>query len=265
VAKVALVTGASAGIGRAAADRLAGAGWTVLGASRRGTAGAGWEGVVADVDDDTSVRSCLDSLLAAHGRVDALVLAAGWGLAGAVEHTPMADARAQFETNFWGCVRVVQAALPAMRAQGSGRIVLVGSLLGLIGVPFQAFYAATKFALEGYGESLAYEVAPFGIHVTILEPGNIRTEFTASRRDVEAGGDDPYAAAVAKAVGRMEKDEAGGADPERVAAAVERVLAARRPPRRLPVGKLEERAGVFAKRLLPFRAFEAAAKPSLGL
>lgn len=264
--EVVLVTGASAGIGRATADRLAGGGWTVVGASRRGTGGAGWQGVVADVDDDASVRACVDSLLSAHGRIDALVLAAGWGLAGSVEHTPIADAKAQFETNFWGVVRVLQAALPVMRAQGSGRVVLVGSLVGLIGVPFQAFYCATKFALEGYGESLAYEVAPFGIHVTIVEPGNIRTEFTASRRDVAGpDGDDAYAAAMAKAVGVMERDEAGGADASRVAATIERVLGARRPPRRTSVGKIDERAGVFAKRLLPFRVFEAAAKPSLGV
>jgi NAD(P)-dependent dehydrogenase (short-subunit alcohol dehydrogenase family) len=266
MAKVVLVTGASAGIGRATADRLAGAGWTVVGASRRGSGGQGWRGVVADVDEDDAVEACVAGVLAEQGQLDAVVAAAGWGLAGAVEHTPIADARAQFETNFFGVARVVRAALPAMRARRSGRIVLVGSLVGLIGVPFQAFYSATKFALEGYAESLAYEVAPFGIHVSVVEPGNIRTGFTAARRDVAApAGDDPYAGAAAKAVGRMERDEAAGAAPDRVAATIERVLASRRPPRRVSSGKLEERAGVFAKRVLPFRAFERAARSSLGL
>ena len=113
-------------------------------------------------------------MLAGHGRLDAVVACAGWGLAGAVEQTPMADAQDQFETNFWGAVRVVQQALPAMRRQGRGRIVLMSSIGGIVGHPFQAFYSASKFALEGYGEALAYEVAPFGIQVTLVEPGNVR-------------------------------------------------------------------------------------------
>src|ERR1700683_2009538 len=89
------------------------------------------------------------------------------------------------ETNFWGAVRVVQHALPVMRAQGGGRIILISSIGGIIGLPFQSFYSASKFAMEGYGEALAYEVAPFGVQVTLVEPGNVATEFTGSRRDVE--------------------------------------------------------------------------------
>ena len=265
--KVVLITGASAGIGRATADRLSAAGWTVVGASRRGTASGGWQGLVMDVDDDESVAKGVAGVIAEHGRLDAVVAGAGWGLAGAVEQTPIADAKDQLETNFWGAVRVVHAALPAMRTQGAGRVVLMSSIGGVIGIPFQAFYSASKFAMEGYGEALAYEVAPFGIDVTIVQPGNVRTDFTASRRDVRPAGDgnDPYAAAVAKAVGVMERDEQNGAAPEVVAATVQRVLEARRPPRRVSVGKAGERVGVMAKRLLPYRVFEKAAKGSLGL
>ncbi len=266
--KVVLITGASAGIGRAIADRLAGAGWTVVGTSRRGTGGAAWQGAVMNVDDDGSVATGVAEVLAAHGRLDAVVACAGWGLAGAVEQTPIADAKDQLETNFWGAVRVVQAALPAMRKQGGGRIVLVGSIGGVIGIPFQAFYSASKFAMEGYGEALAYEVAPFGIDVTIVQPGNVKTDFTSSRRDVkppESGDADPYAAAVAKAIGVMVRDEQNGAAPDAVAVSVARVLEARRPPRRVSVGKAGERVGVIAKRLLPYRVFEKAAKSSLGV
>jgi len=161
-------------------------------------------------------------------------------------------------------VRVVQAALPSMRARGGGRVVLVSSIGGLIGIPFQAFYSASKFALEGYGESLAYEVEPFGIHVTLVEPGNIKTEFTAARRDVEPS-DDTYRAAVHKAVSLMERDEQNGAPPQSVAAAIDKVLNAARPPRRISVGKAGERVGIAAKRLLPYRVFERAAKGSLGV
>jgi NAD(P)-dependent dehydrogenase (short-subunit alcohol dehydrogenase family) len=269
-----LVTGASAGIGRACADDLHAAGWAVTGASRRGTtssrsgtASGGWGGLVMDVDDDDSVRAGVAGMLAAGGRIDALVACAGWGLAGAVEQCTIAEAKAQLETNFWGCVRVVQQVLPAMRAQGSGRIVLMSSIGGVIGIPFQAFYSAGKFALEGLGEALAYEVAPLGVQVTLVQPGNVKTDFTASRQlaQAAAGGDPVYGAALAKAVGLMERDEMNGVPAADVAAVVRRVLEARRPPRRVSVGKAGERVGLLAKRLLPFRAFEAGARSSLGV
>jgi NAD(P)-dependent dehydrogenase (short-subunit alcohol dehydrogenase family) len=263
---VAIVTGASAGIGKACADRLAAAGWSVTGASRRGTASAGWTGLVMDVDSDSAVRDGIGGVIERAGRIDALVAAAGWGVAGAAEYTTIAEAKAQFETNFWGCVRVVQAVLPQMRSQGSGRIVLISSVGGVIGIPFQAYYSASKFALEGFAEALAYEVAPFGVHVTLVQPGNFATDFTASRKMAQGGeGDAAYAAAMTKAVSAMERDEANGAPPPQVAATVQRVLSARRPPRRVSVGKAGERVGIIAKRVLPYRVFEAAAKGSLGV
>ena len=272
--RVVLVTGASAGIGRACADRLAAAGWAVTGASRRGTSSGRWAGLVMDVDDDEAVAAGVRGILAEHGRIDAVVTAAGWGIAGAVEHTTVAEAKAQVETNFWGSVRTVQAVLGPMRDQGSergsgrggGRIVLLSSIGGVLGIPFQAFYSASKFALEGLAEGLAYEVEPFGIHVTLVQPGNIATDFTASRqRAAAAAGDPVYAAALAKAVGVMERDEANGAPAGDVAAVVQRVLDSRRPPRRVSVGKPGERFGLVARRFLPFRLFEAGAKGSLGV
>jgi NAD(P)-dependent dehydrogenase (short-subunit alcohol dehydrogenase family) len=265
-ARVVLITGASAGIGQQAADRLHRDGWTVVGASRRGTASGGWTPLVMNVDDDESVDAGVRGVVAAHGRLDAVVACAGWGLAGAVEQTPIAQAKEQLETNFWGAVRVVQAVLPSMRERGSGRIVLVSSIGGIVGIPFQAFYSASKFALEGYGEALSYEVAPFGIQVTLVEPGNVRTEFTASRRDVvPPEGADPYAAMVGKAVGVMARDEADGIGPDAVAASIARVLGSDRPRRRVSVAKVDERVGIIAKRLLPYRLFEWGAKGSLGV
>jgi NAD(P)-dependent dehydrogenase (short-subunit alcohol dehydrogenase family) len=268
--RVALVTGASAGIGQACADRLAAHGWTVVGASRRGTGSAGggaeWEGLVMDVDDDGAVAAGVAGVLARHGRIDALVAAAGWGIAGPVETTPLDDVRAQMETNFYGVVRTTQAVLPAMRRQGAGRVVPISSIGGVIAIPFQAFYSATKFALEGWAEALAYEVAPFGVDVTLVQPGNVRTDFTSSRRmAVAPGGDAAYDAATQAAVGRMARDEAEGVGPDAVARVVHKVLEARRPPRRATVGKAVERSGVLAKRLLPHRVFEAAARSSLGV
>jgi NAD(P)-dependent dehydrogenase (short-subunit alcohol dehydrogenase family) len=266
MAKVVLITGTSAGIGRACADRLQGKGWAVVGASRRGTSTGSWTPMVMDVDDDESVRKGVATIVDEHGRLDAVVACAGWGLSGAVEQTPISDAKDQFETNFWGAVRVVTEALPIMRRQGGGRVLLVSSIGGVIGIPFQAFYSASKFAMEGYGEALAYEVAPFGIQVTLVQPGNVKTDFTSSRRDVAVpGGDDTYTAAARKAIGRMEKDEANGVAAKDVAVVVERVLEAPRPRRRVSVGKMGERVGIVGKRLMPYRLFESAAKSSLGV
>ena len=265
MAKVILITGASAGIGRACADRLHQRGWTVVGASRRGSSTAGWSPMVMDVDDDESVKKGVATIVGDYGRLDAVMAGAGWGLAGPVELTPIGEAKDQLETNFWGAVRVVQAALPIMRRQGGGRVLLVSSIGGIVGIPFQAFYSASKFAMEGYGESLAYEVAPFGIHVTLVEPGNVRTDFTSSRRNVATADDDSYSSAVTKAVGLMERDEANGVEPDDVAVVVEKVLTSSRPRRRVSVGKRGERVGIMAKRVLPYRLFETAAKSSLGV
>src|ERR1035437_3345033 len=164
--KVILMTGASAGIGRECAAHLTQVGWTVVGASRRVSSSAGWHELVMDVDQDDSVSAGVSEVIGRFGHVDAVLSCAGWGLAGAAEQTSVAEAKAQFETNFWGSVRVTQALLPIFRRQGHGRIVLMSSIGGGLGIPFQAFYSASKFALEGYAESLAYEVSPFNIHLT---------------------------------------------------------------------------------------------------
>ena len=262
---IVLVTGASAGIGGASAQRLAQSGWTVIGASRRGTSSGQWRGLTMDVDDDASVEKGIASVLGEHGRIDALVTAAGWGVAGAAEQTSTSDAKAQLETNFWGTVRCVHDVLPTMRKQGGGRIVMIGSIGGVIGLPYQSFYSASKFALEGYAEALAYEVGPFDVQVTIVEPGNFKTDFTQERRMVPTPLDDPYAKARDRAISKMEHDEINGADPKGVAETVERVLTTSRAPRRVSVGKFDERFGLLAKRVLPYRFFEKSARGSLGV
>ncbi len=262
---VILVTGASAGIGRKCATHLASAGWTVIGASRRGTSSDSWRGVPMDVDRDRSVERAFEIVDAEYGQLNAVLACAGWGLAGAAERTSLEDAKAQFETNFWGAVRVVNATLPRLRERGGGHVVLMSSIAGILGIPYQAFYSASKFALEGYAESLAYEVAPFNVHVTLVEPGNFKTDFTAARRKVELSVNDPYRGACEKAITVMERDEVNGADPVDVARAVEKILRSKNPPRRVSVGKFDERMGIMGKRLLPFRLFERAAMSSLGV
>jgi NAD(P)-dependent dehydrogenase (short-subunit alcohol dehydrogenase family) len=262
--KVVLITGASAGIGRSCAERLTQSGYTVVGASRRYEAGSPWTTISMDVDSDESVNNGVQRAIADHGGLDAVVTCAGWGLAGAIEQTSTDDARAQLETNFFGTVRVVRAALPSLRARG-GRIIVMSSIGGIIGLPFSGYYSASKFALEGWAEALAWEVKPFGVEVTLVEPGNFRTDFTKSRREVEVTGEDPYLQARHKAISTMERDELKGAQPTAVAVVVEKVLSSSHPPRRVTVGPVGERIGPLAKRLLPSKIFEKASASSLGI
>ncbi|MFN8113192.1 MAG: SDR family oxidoreductase [Solirubrobacterales bacterium] len=253
---VVLVTGASSGIGAAVARDLAERGHAVVGVSRRGEAPAGVHAARMDVDDDESVRTGIAGLLAEHGRLDVVVNAAGYGLSGPVETTTLAEARDQLETNFWGTVRVTREALPALRRAGSGLIVNVSSLAGVFALPFQAYYTASKFALEGWSETLAYEVAPFGVDVTLVQPGNISSDFADGRREATAAGAEPYGTAYRGAIEIMVRDERGAVGSEVVARTVAGVVAARRPPRRITSGSRGERSTVLLRRFLPARVFE---------
>ena len=262
---VVLVTGASSGIGAAVAELLAASGHTVVGASRRGTAPPGVAALRMDVEDDASVQSGVADVLAEHDRLDVVVNAAGFGLAGPVETTPLEEARAQLETNLWGAVRVTRAALPALRASGNGLVVNVSSLAGVFAIPFQAYYSASKFALEGWSEALAYEVQPVGVHVTLVEPGNIRTGFTAGRREATGADDRVYGEAYRHALEIMVRDELAAVGPEVVAQVIAKVVRAQSPPRRVTAGSANERSIVLLRRLLPTRVFERlAARAMLG-
>lgn len=252
-----LVTGASSGIGARCAERLAASGHHVLAASRRGIAPPGCEALVMDVDRDASVGSAL----AQCGAVDAAVLCAGWGIAGAVEDTHADDARAQFETNFFGAHRVVRAVLPGMRARGAGRLVLVSSLAARVPLPYQAMYSASKAALSSYAEALRLELVPFGIHVSCIEPGNFRTGFTGSRR--RAAGwtaASAHAASCEASVRWMEQDEMRAPPPEAVVRRIVETLAHPDPPlRQVVVAQAFERVGAALRAVLPHRLYQALA------
>jgi NAD(P)-dependent dehydrogenase (short-subunit alcohol dehydrogenase family) len=177
--RVALVTGVSSGIGQAIAALLSGRGFQVFGTMRKPNETKGRLGDVElvrlDVRDEESVRSCLRAVLDQAGRIDALVNNAGYALLGSSEETSIEEAKALFETNFFGVLRMTQAALPIMREQRSGRIVNISSVVGFLPAPYMGIYAASKHALEGYSESLDHEVRQFGIRVSVIEPGFTRT------------------------------------------------------------------------------------------
>jgi NAD(P)-dependent dehydrogenase (short-subunit alcohol dehydrogenase family) len=260
---VVLITGASSGLGRSCAERLHARGCRVYGTSRRapenGDSAAGYALIGMDVTSEESVRRAIELILAREGRLDVVLNNAGDGIAGAIEDTSIEEARQQLDTNFFGVLRVCRAVLPAMRRRGAGLIVNVSSLGGLIGLPFQGLYSASKFAVEGMTEVLRMEVKPFGVRVVLVEPGDFRTGFTAQRRRVRAAGpESPYAGRFGKALAVMERDEQGGADPLGVARLVERIIAMRAPRPRYKVGSFFQTlsAGLLRK-ILPQKLFEA--------
>ena len=227
--RVVLVTGASSGLGAATAAHLATLGHRVYAASRRGTVDSASAAVplTMDVDDEASVGEAVDAVWAREGRIDVVVNCAGFGVAGAIEDTPVAMAQAQFNTNVFGVLRVCQRVLPVMRRAGAGVIVNVTSIAGELSLPFQGVYSASKFAVEGLSEALRAEVRPFGIDVVLVQPGDFRTGFTAARRVVETGGS-PYAERAGRALAIAARDEGAGADPRHVARLIARIVASRR-------------------------------------
>src|SRR5213082_3605260 len=201
---IALVTGASSGIGKATAERLATAGYTVYGTSRRGaqTGQRSFGMLPLDVTSDESVEAAVNELMRLEGRIDLLVSNAGFGVAPAgAEESSIEQARSIFDTNFFGIVRMTRAVVPHMRHQGGGRIINIGSVLGFLPAPYMALYAATKHAVEGYSESLDHEVRTRGIRVSVIEPAYTKTQFDANLLEPDAQLDEYREARVA--VGRQ--------------------------------------------------------------
>ncbi len=255
---VAIVTGASSGIGQACARQLAAAGLQVFGMSRTTPADLpGVASLAVDVTNDQTVRAGVASVLAATGRIDLLVNSAGFGLAGAIADTTLDEARRQFEVNFFGALRLCQTVLPGMQRQKSGLIVNVTSLGGLFGLPFQGLYSASKFALEGLTEALRHEAKPFGVDVVAVEPGDVRTAITRNRvRAAASGGASAYRERFEAAIAIIERDEGQGVAAEAIA---ERIVAIWRSPKRRPryvCGHSSQTISAWAKRALPDGLFE---------
>jgi NAD(P)-dependent dehydrogenase (short-subunit alcohol dehydrogenase family) len=251
--RVVLVTGASSGIGACCAAFLAANGFRVYGGSRSAVAAQGVEPLTLDVANDASVTRAVETILAREGRLDALVNNAGFGIAGAIEDTSIEEARHQFEVNFFGALRMCRAVLPVMRQQKSGYIINIGSIGGLIAIPFQGFYSASKFALEGFSEALRLEVGPLGIHVVLIEPGDHRTSFTQNRRSTHgSGADSPYRDRFERAITRMATDEQRGPNPDGIARLLVKILNHSSPRLRYTVGPAAQRAAVWIKRTMPY-------------
>jgi NAD(P)-dependent dehydrogenase (short-subunit alcohol dehydrogenase family) len=257
---IALVTGASSGIGEATANRLAKAGYKVYGTSRRG-AQAGqrtFEMLPLDVTSEESVEAAVKEVLRLDGRIDLLVNNAGFGVApAAAEESSLDQARAIFDTNFFGIIRMTRAVLPHMRRQGSGRIINIGSVLGFLPMPYMALYSATKHAVAGYSESLDHELRTMGIRVSVIEPAYTKTPFDANFMAPDAPLDEYRE--VRSAVDKRVKEVVEGADgPEIVAETVLEAALAARP-------KLRYAAGGLASRLRLLRRFAPAGVVDAGI
>jgi len=257
-AEVMVVTGGSSGIGRAICERLAATGAHIYAASRTACTCAGCTHLTMDVTDDASVQGAIGEIVRREGRIDALVSCAGMSLTGPIEDTTIEEAQRQLDVNFFGTVRVIRAVLPAMRRQRSGKIVVVGSIGGLIGLPYLGHYSASKFALDGLIEALRAEIAPFGIEATILHPGEFKTSLAARRvTSANAGAQSAYHGPFEHARAFYGAVEAKAPPPLAVARKVQSLLARRRLPTRALVGSPLEVLGVWAKGLLPPGGFEA--------
>jgi NAD(P)-dependent dehydrogenase (short-subunit alcohol dehydrogenase family) len=257
---VALVTGASSGIGEATAKRLAMSGYKVYGTSRRG-AQAGrrsFEMLPLDVTSDESVEAVVKEVLRLDGRIDLLVNNAGFSVAPAgAEESSMEQARSIFDTNFFGIVRMTRAVVPHMRHQAAGRIINIGSILGFLPRPYNALYAATKHAIEGYSESLDHELRTRGIRVLVIEPGYTKTQFDANLLEADSKLDEYRE--VRAALGKQLKEALAAADEPGVVADVvlEAAIAAR--------PKLRYTAGGGAGRLRLLRRFAPAGVVDAGI
>ena len=243
--KVALVTGASSGIGEATARRLLVDGYKVYAGARRvermaGLRQAGAVPLALDVTDEASMSAAIDTIRAEAGRLDALVNNAGYGSYGALEDVPMEEARRQFEVNVFGLARLTQLALPMMRAQRSGAIVNITSIGGKMHEPLGSWYHATKFAVEGLSDCLRMELEPFGIHVVIVEPGAIRTEWGGIAREgmLQYSGSTAYAAQAQMHARMFESADQSSmvSPPEVVAETIARALRSSRPRTRYATG-----------------------------
>ena len=247
--KVCIITGGTSGIGLATARAMHEAGYHVYELSRRETGTDCAVHIQADVTKEETLRAAVDFVLAHEDHIDVVINNAGFGISGAVEFTDTVDAIRQLDVNFFGMVRMNHVVLPVLRKQGYGRIVNLSSVAGSIPIPFQTYYSASKAAINSYTMATANEVRPFGVQVCCVQPGDIRTGFTAARQKNPAG-DDVYGGRIARSVAGMERDEQNGMAPEKAGAFIAHV-AARKGIRPINTIGLQYKFFCFLVKILP--------------
>ena len=256
--KVILVTGASSGLGLATANALAAKGYTVYGTSRdiKRLKDVSFTPLQMDVTSDESVTAAVKKILKADGRMDVVVNNAGNGITGPLYAMPVDAAKKQFEVNFFGVVRVCSAILPGMIERKQGLVINIGSLAGLFGLPYQGLYSASKFAIEGYSQSLRMELQNTGVKVSVINPGDFKTDFTGSREKLPFTlPNEQLKKEFEAAVASMEKDESIGGEPAKVAAQVCKIVEKSNPAHNYLVGALGQTIVPTLKAILPGSLF----------
>lgn len=255
--KVVFITGISSGFGKCTAEYLAQKGYVIYGTTRKEIETDGRINVLkADITDAESVKAAVETVLLKEGRIDVLINNAGMGISGPIETALMDDIRLQMRTNFLGTVNVIQAVLPAMREQHAGTIINISSIGGLMGLPFQGFYAASKFAIEGMSEALRMELKPFHIKVVVIRPGDFITSFTSNRKiDRNLNENNPYELQFRKSMSVIEADEKGGMKPDYFARKLARIIEKKNPCSTYILSTAEQKLAVVLKRILPDALF----------
>jgi short-subunit dehydrogenase len=255
--KVVLITGVSSGFGKETASLLAQNGHTVYGTVRKE---ADTNPIIKvlqmDLLNTDSITIAVQTILNLEGRIDVLINNAGMHTGGPIETLPMEFVKMQMDTNFLGLVHLTREVLPVMRKQGGGTIINFGSIGGIMGLPFQGFYSASKFAIEGFSEALRMEVKQFNINVIVINPGDFHTSNSANRRGFLANSvEDPYKKQFEKTLSIIENDEAKGWAPEILAKKVVKIVDCKKPKQRYVIASLEQKLAVVLKYILPGKLF----------
>lgn len=252
---VILISGISSGFGLAMAKALSAQGHTVYGTVRKEVEQIpNVHYLFADVTNEEQVQAAVETVVREQGAIDIFINNAGTGIGGPIELSTTEEAQWLMDTNFFGLVRFCRSILPVMRNQGRGRIIAISSIGGQVGLPYQGFYSASKFAIEGYCESLRLEVKPFGIDVVLINPGDFATGFTAARRKISEEEARIYPSFASSMKG-IEKDENGGLKPEVLASRICRIVTAKHPKHRYTVSTFIQGLAVTAKKILPSKLF----------
>ena len=253
---VLLITGITSGFGRAMAARLSADGHKVYGTHRKATdLLPGVTYIKADAQRAEDCEAAVKQVLDAEGRIDVFINNAGMGIGGPLEFSSLEDAERQMDVNWMGMVRFLHYVLPAMRRQGGGKILCFSSIGGLMGLPFQGLYSASKFAIEGYCEALRLETRQFGVKVVVVRPGDFSTGFTGSRKKTIHAEASQIYTSYAESMTKVEHDETGGLKPQVLAHKISRIIRKKNPRYGYVVASFEQRLSVFLKRVLPARWF----------
>jgi len=265
--KVVFITGISSGFGRKTAELLAAKGFIVYGTVRKETEAMPNVNLLKmDLTDHLSIKQAVSKVLAKEGRIDILINNAGAHTGGAIETTSIENIRIQMDTNVMGLVYMLKEVLPAMREQREGTIINFSSIGGLMGLPFQGFYSASKFAIEGLSEALRMEVKQFKIKVIVINPGDFHTNNTANRRNfLTKTANDPYAEQFTKTLSIIEKDENNGWPPEVLAKKIVKIIETKNPCKRYIIATAEQKLAVVLKNILPAGWFIKILAPHYGI